>query len=121
MIGQAMSQLKQLDKPHFRVKPPHVVKDLEGTLQTLVREFKSSDISIRLGGDTHALLGKTSQLGKKSQLKSPSTQSQLASPSFVLSMDHLTCTSTLLHLKQHPSRTTHGYLNSPPAVGVSMQ
>ena len=119
MIGQAMSQLKQPIKPHFRVKPPHVVKDLERTLQTLVREFKSSDISIRLGGDTHAPLGKTSQLGEKSQLKVTIHTKPVGIPQFVLSMDHLT--SALLHLKQHPSQTTHGYLNSPPAVGVSMQ
>ena len=67
MIGHAMSQLKQPTKPRIvqtKIPLPLVVEDLEKKLQTLLREFKSSDISI-LGANGDARV----QLGKKSQLK----------------------------------------------------
>jgi len=117
MIGHAMSQLKQPIKPRIvqtKIPPPLVVEDLEKKLQTLLREFKSSDISILgiLGTSGDARV----QLGKKSQLKVTIRVKPVGEPQFQIKYG-----ASYLHLKPHLSQTIHGYLNSPPAVEVGMQ
>ena len=67
-IGQAMSQLKPPIKPpsvQTKINPAPralVVEDIEKTPQILLREFKSSDISISGGAHAHTELGKKSHL-----------------------------------------------------------
>jgi len=102
MIGQAMSQLKQPHKPHFRIKPPRVVKDLEGTLETLLQEFKSSDIHVSVvcpGRDTRP------QLGKKSHLKVTIRVKPVGNPQFLIKYGASYCCSLTPQTKLESDNT----------------
>jgi len=80
MIGHAMSQLKQRTKLHIvpiKIEPPLVVEDLGETLQTLLREFKSGDLSL-----VHE--SGCAQLGKKAHLKVIIRVKPVGNPQFLI-------------------------------------
>ena len=99
MIGQAMSQLISFPGlPHhqrkktdsckarrrvFQIQSPLVVKDLEGTFQTLLQEFKSSDIRVS-GVSSFDDRNPCVQLGKKSQLKVTILMQPIGNPQFLI-------------------------------------
>ena len=116
MIGHAISQLKQPIKPHIapiKIKPPLVVENLEITLQTLLREFESSDMSIiGQSGDAHV------QLGEKSQLKVTIQTKPVGVPQFLIKYGpSYRCSIT----PQTIPESAHGCLNSLPPAEVGMQ
>jgi len=89
MIGHAMSQLKQPTKLHIvpiKIEPPLVVEDLEKKLQSLLRKFQSSDLSI-VGDSVHA------QLGEKSHLKVTICVKPVGNPQFLIKYGPSYCRS----------------------------